>query len=65
MNQLEIFSTLPVTCHTRHVGPGSTFVAIKGMREDGIDYIRHAIDLGATTIVIEQSVYWIAMLNNQ
>lgn len=56
MNQQKIFSILPVTCHTRHVGPGSTFVAIKGMREDGACYILHALDLGATTIVIEQSV---------
>lgn len=44
----------PVTCHTDHVGPGSTFVAIKGMKDDGIQYIKKALLLGASTIVIEE-----------
>lgn len=44
----------PVTSHTKHVGPGSTFVAIKGMKEDGVRYIPHAIAAGATTIVVDQ-----------
>ena len=45
----------PVTSHTDHVGKGSTFVAIKGQKEDGINYIVQALERGATTIVIEQS----------
>lgn len=45
----------PVTCHTKHVGSGSTFVAIKGMQEDGVRYIPQAIAAGATTIVVDQA----------
>ena len=47
----EIF---PVTAHTKHVGPGSTFVAIKGAKEDGINYISQAIELGAYEIVVAE-----------
>lgn len=46
----------PVTSHTKHVGPGSTFVAIKGMKEDGVRYIPQAIAAGATTVVIDQAI---------
>ncbi len=46
--------TYPVTCHTNHVGPGSTFVAIKGFELDGHNYIQKAIDLGAKKIVLEK-----------
>lgn len=42
----------PVTAHTQHVGRGSTFVAIKGFKEDGIAYIPEALRRGATTIVV-------------
>lgn len=44
----------PVTCHTNHVGPNSTFVAIKGFSVDGNKYIKDAIKKGATRIVSEQ-----------
>lgn len=44
-----------VTAHTDYVGPGATFVAIKGMQEDGINYIEQALAKGATTIAVEQS----------
>lgn len=43
----------PVTCHTDQVGPGSTFVAVAGKYEHGINYLAQAIELGATKIVIE------------
>jgi UDP-N-acetylmuramyl-tripeptide synthetase len=46
----------PITSHTKHVGPDSTFVAIKGLKEDGLSYIHQAIINGATTIVIDQHV---------
>jgi UDP-N-acetylmuramoyl-L-alanyl-D-glutamate--2,6-diaminopimelate ligase len=49
---LSFPSTYPVTCHTDHVGPGSTFVAIKGYSQDGAAYIPTALDKGATTIVV-------------
>jgi len=42
-----------VTCHTDMVGPGSTFVAIKGYKEDGVSYIPVALEKGAGTIVVE------------
>ncbi len=45
----------PVTCNTNHVGPGSTFVAIKGHKEDGATYIPKAINRGATTIIVDKS----------
>ncbi len=41
-----------VTAHTQHVGPGSTFVAIKGYKQDGVNYIEQAIKQGATKIVV-------------
>lgn len=43
----------PVTCHTDQVGPGSTFVAVAGKHEHGLNYIAQAIALGATKIVVE------------
>ena len=46
----------PVTAHTQHVGPGSTFVAIKGYKQDGIDFIAQAIERGATKIVMRENV---------
>lgn len=45
----------PVTCHTDHVGPNSTFVVIKGFKEDGLQYIQTAIEKGATKIVLDKS----------
>lgn len=54
MNIITFPSIYPVTCHTTHVGPDSTFVAIKGMKDNGVRYIEKALELGATTIVIER-----------
>lgn len=47
--------TYPVACHTDNVGPGSTFVAIKGYNIDGISFIPKAIELGASKIVVQSS----------
>lgn len=44
----------PVACHTDNVGKGSTFVAIKGLKEDGVKYISEALKKGATKIIVEQ-----------
>lgn len=44
----------PVSCHTKHIGPGSTFVAIKGYSVDGFDYIQDALKKGASTIIIDE-----------
>lgn len=53
---LVLPATFPVTCHTDHVGPNSTFVVIKGFNEDGVAYIPKALEKGATTIVIQVDV---------
>lgn len=45
-------SNFPVTCHTRHVGPGSTFVAIDGFVSSGVSFIEQAIARGAKKIVV-------------
>lgn len=46
-------TVFPVACHTDNIGAGSTFVAVKGMREDGVIHIPRALELGATTIVVQ------------
>lgn len=43
----------PVTCHTTHVGPGSTFVAVQGATQHGGNFIAEAIKRGATKIVVD------------
>jgi UDP-N-acetylmuramyl-tripeptide synthetase len=48
-------STFPVTSHTQYVGPGSTFVAVQGLKENGTFYIPEAIKRGATKVVIDQN----------
>lgn len=50
-----------VTCHTNNIVTGSTFVAIKGMQSDGINYIPQALEKGAATIVLTQD----ATLNDE
>lgn len=46
-------SVYPVTCHTDHVGIGSTFVAVNGFSHNGSAFITQALDKGATTIVVQ------------
>lgn len=45
-------TTFPVTCHTDYVGQGSTFVAIKGFKTDGVLFIPRALERGATRIIV-------------
>lgn len=49
-------SPFPVACHTDNIGPGSTFVAINGFQENGLNYITQAIDQGASCIVVQNNV---------
>lgn len=49
--------TFPVACHTKNIGPGSTFVAIKGDEQDGITYIPEALKRGASVIVVQDDVH--------
>jgi UDP-N-acetylmuramyl-tripeptide synthetase len=52
---LQMPDIYPVACHTDNIGAGSTFVAIKGQKEDGVQYIMQAVHKGATKIVVERS----------
>lgn len=51
----EFPAIFPVTCHTKHVGPGSTFVALQGEKMHGQIFIEEAIAHGATKIIIDQT----------
>lgn len=53
--QHKLPTIYPVACHTDHVGPGSTFVAIKGERQDGLDYCEKALAKGAQVLVVDRS----------
>ncbi|HEY8315009.1 MAG TPA: UDP-N-acetylmuramoyl-tripeptide--D-alanyl-D-alanine ligase [Candidatus Baltobacteraceae bacterium] len=44
---------LRVVTDTRSLQPGDTFLALRGERFDGHDYVRQAIDSGAAAIVID------------
>lgn len=46
----------PVACHTDHIKPGGTFVALQGMKEDGINYIPLALSKGAQKIIVSENV---------
>ncbi len=46
----------PVTCHTDHVGRGTTFVVIQGYTHNGTEYIKCALEKGAQLIVADQSL---------
>lgn len=54
----------PVTAHTQHVGPGSTFIAINGFKEDGVHFIPEALQRGATTIVVAEDAEIPAMIHD-
>ena len=51
---MDMPKTFLVTCHTSHVGEGSTFVAIPGHTTNGRVYIDQAITLGAKRIVVQE-----------
>lgn len=53
---ISLPTTFPVTSHTDFVGDGSLFVAIQGYTDNGINYIKQAIEKGARTIVIHHDV---------
>lgn len=53
---IHLPKTFPVTAHTDFVGPDSTFVAIKGNQYDGVHFISQALERGATTIVVADTV---------
>jgi len=51
---IELPKIFPVTCHTDFVGRDSIFVAIKGQKYNGINFIPHALEKGAKTIVVHK-----------
>ncbi len=53
MSEIIFPSVYPVTSHTDFIGQGSTFVAIAGVKQNGIDFIPVALEKGAIKIVVE------------
>ena len=51
MSKINFPSTYPVTGHTDFVGQNSTFVAIPGAKQNGLDFIPLALEKGAKKIV--------------
>jgi UDP-N-acetylmuramoyl-L-alanyl-D-glutamate--2,6-diaminopimelate ligase len=56
---------------SRKVSPGTLFIAVKGTRTDGHDYIGNAISAGATAIICEtipdnpdENIFWIKTGNS-
>jgi UDP-N-acetylmuramoyl-L-alanyl-D-glutamate--2,6-diaminopimelate ligase len=51
MKDSQLLPFFPVACHTDNVGLDSIFVAIKGMKDDGVHHIPEALVRGARIIV--------------
>ena len=49
---LEV-SVSAVTDDSRHVRPGTVFVAVKGEREDGHGYLGRAVEAGAVALIVQ------------
>ncbi|MBI2775387.1 UDP-N-acetylmuramoyl-L-alanyl-D-glutamate--2,6-diaminopimelate ligase [Candidatus Dependentiae bacterium] len=47
----------PVACHTNNVGGSSIFVAVKGMKDDGVNHIPEALSRGARIIVVAHDAH--------
>jgi UDP-N-acetylmuramoyl-L-alanyl-D-glutamate--2,6-diaminopimelate ligase len=45
-----------ITCNSKDVKPGFVFVAIKGNRQDGSQYIKEAIAKGASLVVVQDKL---------
>ncbi|MFW5991880.1 MAG: Mur ligase family protein [Halanaerobiaceae bacterium] len=45
-----------ITCDSRKVKPGYAFVAIRGFKEDGNNYILNAIDRGASVVFTDKNI---------
>lgn len=54
--KLSLPKTYPVTSHTDYVGPGSTFVVINGAKDHGLNYVKLAVEKGATKVVFDKNV---------
>jgi UDP-N-acetylmuramoyl-L-alanyl-D-glutamate--2,6-diaminopimelate ligase len=63
LNQISLPTIWPVACHTDHVGPGSTFVVIKGHSSHGLKFVAQALQKGAKQIVVEEDMVGLELLN--
>jgi len=54
--KLEEIEIKGLAYNSRRVRPGDTFVAIPGLRVDGVDFVPQAIERGAKVIVAEKQV---------
>lgn len=50
-----------VSCDSRDIHPGTTFVAVRGTRFDGHDFVRDASEAGAQTVVVERPIKGVAV----
>jgi UDP-N-acetylmuramoyl-L-alanyl-D-glutamate--2,6-diaminopimelate ligase len=42
--------------HSRHVEPGNVFVAVRGLRTDGHEFVAQALERGAAAVVVEEPI---------
>lgn len=63
LNQIILPTIWPVACHTDNVGPGTTFVAVKGQQTDGLNFVEVALQKGARQIVVESRTVNPELLN--
>ena len=42
---------------SREIKKGDTFIALRGIRDDGHRYIKEAIEKGATKVIVEEGNY--------
>lgn len=48
---------MKIKCDSRKIEPGDTFLALRGIHDDGHCYIESAIQNGATTVIVEEGLY--------
>lgn len=65
MATLEMPLIFPVASHTDTIGKGSTFVVIKGLSKDGLEFVPLALEKGASTIIVEKTVTITEQLRKQ
>lgn len=63
LNQITLPTIWQVACHTDNVGPGTTFVAVRGHNTDGLKFVELALQKGANQIVVDERVVTNELLN--
>ncbi|MFW6269578.1 MAG: Mur ligase family protein [Bacillota bacterium] len=56
MDILEKYKITGITCDSRKVKKGNIFVAIKGRKKDGNNYIKEAIKKGAAVVITDKKI---------